>query len=668
MDNPGYVALLTEANLPGAEFGTFSGAPSFLDANPDLSTAVVSIGGGKGEKEGLYAWSEGVLKAVSVQPEGVEPVPGSLGAGQDKRHAISNDGFRIFWSSNGHLYMRATKTPSGDSALEETIQLDKAQGVAEPERGGAQFQTASAEGSLVFFTDTKPLTQDSGGEGTSDLYVCKIVENTTTHKFECDLTDLTPRHETRAHEKESADVQGMVLGASEDGAYVYFVADGVLSEPANSEGEHAQPGLCGNEGFPETTCNLYVDHYSGEHARWETTFIAALSEEDAPDWESLHGSNEELERITSRVSPNGLYLAFMSDRELTGYDTVDSHPQADGAHDEEVFEYAASAAEEAATPGGLVCASCNPSGAQPSGVFDQNGREEEEGKTKASLAVDRPEIWAKRWLAGSVPGWTSLAAGSGAEPYAIYQSRYLSDSGRLFFDSPERLVAGATNGVEDVYEYEPTGVPRGSHECTTQSATYSESVEGCIGLISSPTATGEAVFIDASESGGEGPHGEELQEGGGDVFFVSGAKLAPQDKEGTLTLYDAHECTAASSCILTPLPKETQVCQSAEACRPYTPPGSLPAGPATGSPGASGNLNPQHSVLPSKASAKSKSLTRAQKLAKALKTCRTAHKHSRKKRLACEKQARKRYAPAKKAEKARKSDHVRTRVERTRPA
>ncbi|MGH6876311.1 MAG: hypothetical protein ACREHV_02915, partial [Rhizomicrobium sp.] len=42
-------------------------------------------------------------------------------------------------------------------------------------------------------------------------------------------------------------------------------------------------------------------------------------------------------------------------------------------------------------------------------------------------------------------------------------------------------------------------------------------------------------------------------------------------------------------------------------------------------------------------------LTRAQRLAAALKSCRKAHKHSRQKRLSCERQARKKYAAKKRA-------------------
>ena len=66
------------------------------------------------------------------------------------------------------------------------------------------------------------------------------------------------------------------------------------------------------------------------------TFIAALSNEDSGDWGSLHGSGRvgdyvenrpDLTDVTSRVSPDGEYLAFMSDQPLTGYDNLDANHQ-----------------------------------------------------------------------------------------------------------------------------------------------------------------------------------------------------------------------------------------------------------------------------------------------------------------------------------------------------
>ena len=65
--------------------------------------------------------------------------------------------------------MRATRTPSEDPVREETIRLDKAVPTEEPgeetNAGMAEFQTANAEGSRVFFTDKKPLSSNSGAVG-----------------------------------------------------------------------------------------------------------------------------------------------------------------------------------------------------------------------------------------------------------------------------------------------------------------------------------------------------------------------------------------------------------------------------------------------------------------------------------------------------------------------
>ena len=84
-------------------------------------------------------------------------------------------------------------------------------------------------------------------------------------------------------------------------------------------------------------------------------------------------------------------------------------------------------------------ASCDPTGARPVGVHDSE-----------ELLVDRSSIWRDHWLAGSVPAWRETGG-----VRTLYQPRYLSDNGRVFFDSSDALVPQDTNGLEDVYEYEP---------------------------------------------------------------------------------------------------------------------------------------------------------------------------------------------------------------------
>jgi hypothetical protein len=341
--------------------------------------------------------------------------------------------------------------------------------------------------------------------------------------------------------------------------------------------------------------------------------------------------------MTARVAPDGEWLAFMSDRELTGYD---NHDVATGKPDEEVYLYNAVA-------GRLSCASCDPSGARPVGALD-NG--------EPGPLIDPADTWKGRvaqegrWLAANVPGWTPYRLST-----ARYQSRYLSNSGRLFFNAHPALVPSDVNGTWDVYEYEPEGL--GS--CTSSTSSGSDvfkparAVEvegreveegaGCVGLISSGESKDESAFLDASATGDRDGQGDE---GGGDVFFLTTAQLAPQDVDDSYDVYDAHECTAASSC--TRAPVGPPPCENEASCKPSPEPQPTifgPSGSATFS--GAGNLSPP----PPSGKSTVKTLTRAQKLAKALKACRA--KKDKRKRVACEAQARKKYGAAK----AKRSSH-----------
>jgi hypothetical protein len=314
----------------------------------------------------------------------------------------------------------------------------------------------------------------------------------------------------------------------------------------------------------------------------------------------------------------------MSERSLTGYDNRD---EKSGVPDEEVYLYSYNAGSPS-----LVCASCNPSGARPVGVHDI-----EESGEGYGLVVDRNEIWIEgvpgvdNWLAASLPAWTSITQ----THEALYQSRYLLNDGRLFFNSSDALVPHDINGKDDVYEYEPKGV--GS--CETENTSG-----GCVALISSGESEQESDFLDASENGS-------------DVFFLTSAKLSPLDTETGFVVYDARVCgTAPGAEGACPSPESAPVkpC-SDETCQgaPPSPP-AYPV-PATATHSGAGNIVEQAQTLAAKTVAKPKKPTRAQELAKALKTCKKDKKKS--KRLACEKQARKKYGG--KASKARRSSAVR---------
>jgi NHL repeat/WD40-like Beta Propeller Repeat len=496
-----YAPLVYPGNVPaGTQFGgggVRSGV-NFITATPDLShllleseTSLVE-GFEANEAENIYEWNAGALSPVNYVPSGTAALcggtapacvagqPAQVGnSSQQVRNAISTDGSRVFFSTGAELFLR-------DLSRGETLRLDAAQEVAEPEHAEATFQDASTDGRRVFFTDAARLTPAStAAQFKPDLYMCEITVE--AGHLACNLTDLTTNHLNPA---EPANVEGTVIGAAADGSSVYFVADGALTA-----GEGAVTGDCGNEAGQ--SCNLY--HYDTETA--ETRLVAVLSGADFPDWKAQNGGN--LGELTARVSPNGRWLAFMSERPLTGYDNRDA---VSGQRDEEVFLYDGQAQSGA---GKLICASCNPTGARPQG---------RRGPPNIPAAlVDNPGNWEGRWYAANVPGWTRYYLTK-----ALYQSRYLSDQGRLFFNASDALVPSDTNGTEDLYQYEPPGI--GS--CSEASPGFAARNDGCVSLISSGTSAEESAFMDASESGN-------------DVFFLTASRLTARDEDKALDLYDA---------------------------------------------------------------------------------------------------------------------------------
>lgn len=509
--------------------------PKFVAASPDFQHLVVSAEAPLtpgSRPSGIYEWTDGKLAYVGSEP--YTESPGVGGRGELGRHPISDDGSRIVFTGE---YEGVEGLIMRDMATGEAVKLDAVQGGSGAGPAEPVFQSASSDGSRVFFTDEQRLTANAGAaSGASDLYECEMVEE--AGKLKCKLSDLTP-----VRSGESADVVGGILGASEDGSYVYFAANGALAEGSVHGGCVYDGPLLGRK------CGLYLLHDNG--SEWEAPkLVAILSEEDGSDWLRALSSQP------TRVSPNGEWLAFMSQTRLTAYDNRDA---LSGRPVAEVYLYNA-------TSDRLVCASCMPTGARPTGV------EVQKLEPGSGGLVDGPTgTWVPTQLAAAnLPGWQQTA--TGGSPPERYQSRYLSDSGRLFFDSDDALVPQDVNGTEDVYEYEPTGVGG----CTSELSTYSPTTGGCVGLISSGISGQESAFMDASESGG-------------DVFFLSAAKLVPGNVEGGLSLYDAHECTPRVPCSSAPV--VSPPCETEASCRPApTPQPAIFGAPASATLVASGNV------------------------------------------------------------------------------
>jgi hypothetical protein len=398
---------------------------AFLGGSSDLSHVVfeeeLPLTAGAPSGDDLYEWVGGAVRLVSFLPDGSQVVGTLAGATRntefeeidehwvpmnvaDARHAVSGDGSRVFFEAGGDLYLRehAEQPQSPLGAHGEctvpvdacTVQVDASE--ASGPGGGGRFMVASEDGSKVFFTDgdTAGLTSDTVAGSGQNLYEYDL----DTGK----LVDLTPAGE--------AGVEG-VSGASEDGSYVYFVAEGVLAA-------NAMAGHTAVAGQP----NLYVFHAG------VTTFVATLAAgSDLCDWTSnmgclngqpaspTKGEAPEASGLTARVSANGVFIGFGSVNRLTGYDNTDVNT---GQSDNEIFLY------DAAT-GALACASCDPSGAAP-----------------------------------TAPGIIRYAtrASTNAEVRTAYPQRNVSDAGQVFFETSDALLPRDTNGMRDVYEYEGGGL------------------------------------------------------------------------------------------------------------------------------------------------------------------------------------------------------------------
>ena len=146
--------------------------------------------------------------------------------------------------------------------------------------------------------------------------------------------------------------------------------------------------------------------------------------------------------------------------------------------------------------------------------------------------------------------------GGGAFP----QPRYLTDTGRLFFDSEDSLSPLDTNeGAEDVYQWEPGGVGG----CTQAG--------GCVALISAGREQEDSNLVAVDETGAN-------------VFFTTRDRLVAKDTDELIDLYDAREGGGIAA------ETETQrsECQG-ESCQPSPNPPSEVT-PASAAFAGAGNL------------------------------------------------------------------------------
>ncbi len=422
--------------------------------------------------------------------------PSSGGSGTHphvrQNYAVSADGLSVFFTDagTGQLYLRRNAAAAGASTIHVSASAKtngSGSGGADP--SGPQpalFHVASANASTVLFSSAEELT-DNANTGSADQGRDLYSYDTTAVDPARALVDLTPD----SGDPNGADVHG-VVGASDDGSYVYFVANGDL--------DGAGPALAGNctgteQNNSEGSCSLYVAHAG------ETDYIARLDSSELSNWQpgSLAGSLGTGES-TGRVSKDGLTVLVSSARRLTAYDnkrgSACPFPAFNpiGSACSELYRY------HVGDPG-PTCVSCNPTGQAPDG--GAHIQTQVTPPTVAAMAASRTRVLS-------------------------------SDGNRVFFESPDKLVAADTNGdsgcelqnsnsnrpgdsCQDVYEWEA----KDAGTCHSSAANG-----GCLYLISTGRSRDPSYFADASVSGD-------------DVFFYTSDKLVAQDQDENVDIYDA---------------------------------------------------------------------------------------------------------------------------------
>ncbi len=385
----------------------------------------------------------------------------------------------------------------------------------------AHFEGASVDGSKVFFTTTQPLL---GGDASRNVYEYDFHAPAGERVIHVSAEDATVANPAAEVVKTEGSRSSM---SSEDGSHVYFIATGVLTRTPNVEGETAERGAY----------NLYVFERDGRFPAGHVAFVARLSQRDlirpigfeawAPD-----------------VTPDGRYLVFASERDLTPDDTSTAR---------QIFEYDAQT-------GALVRVSIGQDGFNHDGNvsvrFNPNGERVDDASIVSPSDISIAS-GADRYAEGSEGGYSPPA-------YSTHQS-VSADGAYVFFQSTVGLTPQAPD-QQVIGHTEP-----GPNESQVLEPIYANNVyeyhAGLVSLISDGQDLARFTHQSVVELLG-------TSMSGGDVFFSTADRLVGQDTDTNMDIYDARIDGGF------PAPAEPSLC-SGDACQ-----GPLGAAPALLSPGS----------------------------------------------------------------------------------
>ena len=441
---------------------------------------------------------------------------------------------------------------------------------------------------------------------------------------------------------------GFFVGASADGSVAYFTSEQRLTDQA-VEGS-ARATDCSVAG---SACNLYVSVcVSGCGSAGEVRRVVDVSAGD------LSGRGPRVQGVLA-VSEDGSHVYFVAKGVLSGVANGRGEVAVDGADNLYVYE------RDATYPAGHVAFITDmpasdepewfegePANVTPDGQFlvflshgDLTG--DDTSGSGGGWQVFRYDAVSETLNRVSIgeggfdddgnanDGENAVLAFNIFEFGDLRRDPSMSDDGsRVFFQSPVALTSKALAGVENVYEWEREGV--GSCPAGQSS--------GCVFLISDGQ--------DATRSAGD-PRCEfsavcllGVDTTGNNVFFSTADGLVAGDTDGELDYYDARVCEPQNGNPCITEPAEPPAGCREEACHGVPAgEGSPPIAPSVSFDGQGNVVAPvvavKHVVV----------LSNAEKLVRALRACRK--KRDSKKRLVCERAARKAYAPKARARKAK---------------
>jgi hypothetical protein len=473
-----------------------------------------------------------------------------------------------------------------------------------------RYHAISKDGSEVFFTAISPGATCAGaGPPVNEVFArlnsSQTVAISEPTAADCSACEIEP----------AAQRDAIFQGASEDGSKAFFLT--------------SQPLLGG-----DSTQNLYA-YDSGAPTGQKVTRISAGD----PAGANVQG--------VARISQDGSHVYFVAEGVLTAAPNSQGQVANPAAHNlylyerdsqfpagRTVFIAALSGSDSEvwhsrsfettgaiATPDGryLLLTSQNHLTADTSGTGPQLYRYDAVTKELERVSVGE-QGFNQNGNTISLVSFRDATYGSLAGPGAVSMS---DDGAYVFFQTPTRLTPQALNEANVGCAFEEEGV---CYEFVLGENVY-EWHDGHVYLLSDGQdrhflrGNSTTNLIGASHSGS-------------DVFVETADQLTRADTDTQQDIYDAR-IDGGFRPPVTPSSCQGETCQG--------PLSGTPLGQTPGSSTFSGPGNPLPPTSKSTVKPKPKPLTSAQKLAKALKACRT--KHDKHKRATCERQARKRYRP-----------------------